>query len=37
LGCGRDSTWLPLKWLASAIREFAAMISISGQCYNMLI
>jgi len=30
LGCGRDSTWLPLKWLASAISELAAMISISG-------
>jgi hypothetical protein len=30
LGCGRDSTWVPLKWLASWISEPAAMISISG-------
>jgi hypothetical protein len=30
LGWGRDSTWLPLKWLASWISEPAATISISG-------
>jgi hypothetical protein len=29
-GCGRDSTWVPLKWLASWISEPAATISISG-------
>jgi hypothetical protein len=29
-GCGRDSTCVPLKWLASWISEAAAMISISG-------
>jgi hypothetical protein len=32
-GCGRDS-WLPLKWLASAISEPAAMISISEFRHN---
>jgi hypothetical protein len=30
LGCGRDSTCVPLKWLASWMSEEAAMISISG-------
>jgi hypothetical protein len=30
LGSGRDSTWVPLKWLASWVSEPAAMISISG-------
>ena len=29
-GCGRDSTCVPLKWLASWISEEAAMISMSG-------
>ena len=29
-GCGRDSTCVPLKWLASWMSEDAAMISISG-------
>jgi hypothetical protein len=29
-GVGRDSTWVPLKWLASWISEEAAMIGISG-------
>ena len=29
-GCGRDSTCVPRKWLASWISEAAAMISISG-------
>src|SRR5262245_14502981 len=30
LGCGRARTCVPLKWLASWIRDCAAMISISG-------
>ena len=30
LGCGRDSTCVPLKWLASWMSEDAATISISG-------
>src|SRR5215207_7930019 len=29
-GCGRDSTCVPLKWLAIWISDFAAMIWISG-------
>ena len=30
LRCGRDSTCVPLKWLAIWISDFAAMIWISG-------
>ena len=29
-GCGRDSTCVPRKWLASWISDAGAMISISG-------
>jgi hypothetical protein len=29
-GCGRDSTWVPRKWLAIWISELAATIWISG-------